>query len=90
MDPVSGSGPVAQNWRNLSGLGEASNPLTLEEIAALRRSYSSDEVASTVSLDLEDTPSPTVILASALTPDVISVFRFADPDPVPGAEPDHH
>ena len=88
MDPVSGSGPVAQNWRNLSGLGEASNPLTLEEIVALRRSYSTDEVASTVSLDLEDTPSPTVIPASALTLD--SVIMFADPIPVPGVEPDHH
>ena len=88
VDPVSGSDPGAQNWRSLSGLGEASNPLTLEEIVALRRSYSTDEVASTVSLDLEQASSPTVIPASALTSD--SVFRFADPVPVSEVEPDHH
>ena len=88
MDPVSGSDPGAQNWRNLTGLGETSNPLTLEEVVALRRGYSTDEVASTVSLDLEQASFPTVIPASALTSD--SVFRFADPVPVSEVEPDHH
>ena len=88
MDPVSGSDLGTQNWLIWSGLGDAANSLTLDEIAALRRNYSSDEAASTVSLDLEQASSPTVIPASALTPD--TVFRFADPVLVSEVEPDHH
>ena len=59
-----------------SGLGDAADFLTLDEITALRRDYSSDEVASTVSLNLEET-SPIVVSASALTRDC--VFGFGDP-----------
>ena len=69
-------------------MGDAANSLTLDEIAALRRNYSSDGAASTVSLDLEQASSPTMIPASAPTSD--TVFRFADPVPVSGVDPDHH
>ena len=54
-----------------SGLGDAADSLTLDEIAALRRNYSSDEAASTVSLNLEEISSPTWVLASATTLDPI-------------------
>ena len=53
MEPVSGSDLGVQNWIIHSGLADAANSLTLDEIAALRRNYSSDEAASTVSLYLE-------------------------------------
>ena len=79
---------MTQNWLIRSGLGDAANSLTLDEIAALRRNYSSDGAASTVSLDLEQASFPTMIPASAPTSD--TVFRFADPVPVSEVEPDHH
>ena len=86
MEPVSGSDLGAQNWIIRSGLGDTVNYL-LDEVAALRRNFSSVEVASTVNLNLEETSSPTEIPSSALTSD--SVFRFVDPVPVSEVEPDH-
>ena len=88
MDLVSGSDLGTQNWLIRSSLGDAANSLTLDEIAALRRKCSSDGAASTVSLDLEQASSLTMILASAPTSD--TVFRFADPVPVSGVDPDRH
>ena len=88
MGPHIGSDSGAQNSIMRSGLADAADSLILDEITALRRDYSSDEVASTVSLDMEETSSPTVVLASALTTDC--VFGFADPITVSEVEPDQN
>ena len=42
-----------------AGLSGAANSLTLEEIAALQRDYPSDDTASTVSIDQEESSVPT-------------------------------
>ena len=60
----------------------------MDEITALRRDYSSDEVGSIVNLNLEETSSPTLVPASALTTDCD--FGFADPISVSEAAPDHN
>ena len=88
VEPVSGSDPRAKNLIIRSGLGDAADSLTLDEIAALRRDYSSDVAASTVSLNLEETSSPTWVLASAITLD--PVFGFADHIRVSEVVPDHN
>ena len=77
VDPVNCLDPRTQAAINRSGLGGAANSLTLEEIEALRRNYSSDDVASTVSIDLEEVISQSGVPATATTTDPI--FGFADP-----------
>ena len=60
-----------------SGLGDLANSLTLDEITALRRDYSSDRTASTVNQNLEETSSPTWVPAFATTLD--PVFGLLSP-----------
>ena len=52
VGPYNGSDPRAHNAIMRAGLGGAADSLTLDEIAALERDYSSDGTASTVSLDI--------------------------------------
>ena len=71
-----------------AGLSGAANSLTLEEIVALQRDYSSDDAASTVSIDQEESSSPKWTPAAAIATDPI--FGFADPIIVSEAIPDHN
>ena len=76
MDPSNSidSRTQADLWR--AGLGGAGADLTPEEIDALGENYSSDDAASTVSMDLEEATSPYDVPAT-LTVDPI--FGFYDP-----------
>ena len=60
-----------------AGLSGAANYLTLEEIAALQRDYPSDDTASTVSLDQEESSVPVWTQATAI--DMDPIFGFAEP-----------
>ena len=75
MDPSNGidSRTQAALWR--AGMGGAAADLTPEEIDALRENYSSDDAASTVSIDLEEATSPYDVPATA-TPDPIFGFTI--------------
>ena len=77
MGPHSGSDAGAHNSIMRSGLGAAADSLTLDEITALQRDYSSYDAASTASIDLEETSSPSWVPATAITLD--PVFGFAKP-----------
>ena len=76
MDPHSGLGPRAQMALERAGLSGATNSLTLEEIVALQRDYSSDDAASTVSIDQDDSSVPEWTPATAIATDPI--FGFAE------------
>ena len=86
VGPYIGSDLGAQNSIMWSGLGDVADSLTLEEIAALRRDYSSDRAASTVNLNLEETSSPTWVPASATALDPF--FGFAESITVSEVVPD--
>ena len=60
-----------------AGLSGATDSLTSEEIATLQRDYPSDDTASTVSIDQEESSVPTWTPAAAIAEDPI--FGFADP-----------
>ena len=76
MDPSNGIDSRTQAVLERAGLGGAADDLTPEEIDALRENYSSDDAASTVSIDLEEATSPYDVPATA-TADPI--FGFHDP-----------
>ena len=86
MDPVNGLDPRTQAVLDRAGLGRAANSLTLGEIEALRRNYSSDDAASTVSIDLEEVTSPPGVPAASTT--VYTIFGFFDPIVVSEIVPD--
>ena len=66
----------------------AADSLTLDEITALQRDYSSYDAASTVSINLEETSSPSWVPAAAITLD--PVFGFAEPITVSEDIPDQN
>ena len=88
VGPHIGSDPGAQNSIMQFGLGAAADSLTLDEITALQRDYSSDDAASTVSINLEETSSPSWVPATAITLD--PVFGFAEPITVSEDIPDQN
>ena len=64
MDPSNGIDSRTQAVLERAGLGGAADDLTPEKINALRENYSSDDAASTVSVDLEEATSPYEIPAT--------------------------
>ena len=76
-DPDNGLGSRALMALERAGLSGAADSLTLEEIAALQRDYPSDDTASTVSIDQEESSVPTWTPAAAIASDPI--YGFADP-----------
>ena len=73
--------------RDMTNLGEASNQLNRAEIAALRRSFSSDESVNL--LHGYSSSSARTPASASLVPDHVSEFRFAVPEPVSGIDLDH-